>query len=175
MKRLLALIQSPMPARTPNCRIHTKEPSGKRVRCGLFRFDQIVVLSRVTLLSAFTATIWSVHQPPSLHSQLNPRDRNMQGKTTDEWIEEYAESHQHPVNRLCHLLGIPMILISLALIPVGYFTNPWIFRAGVLLFVGGWVLQFVGHAIEGKPPEFLQNWRFLLIGTKWWWKKMFEK
>ena len=131
----------------------------------LVRSDRCIV-TRYTSLGIHRYNLDS-HLPQSLHSQLNPRDRNMQGKTTDEWIEEYAESHQHPVNRLCHLLGIPMILISLALIPVGYLTNPWIFRAGVLLFVGGWVLQFVGHAIEGKPPEFLQNWRFLLIGTKW--------
>ena len=24
-----------------------------------------------------------------------------------EWVARYAESHQHPVNRLCHTFGIP--------------------------------------------------------------------
>ncbi|MGF6226268.1 putative membrane protein YGL010W [Inquilinus ginsengisoli] len=35
--------------------------------------------------------------------------------------------------------------------------------AGVL-FVGGWVLQLVGHAYEGKRPAFLSNLFQLLIG-----------
>ena len=30
-----------------------------------------------------------------------------------DWIRQYAESHQHPVNRWCHTLGIPMIVVSL--------------------------------------------------------------
>jgi len=28
------------------------------------------------------------------------------------------------------------------------------------------------HAIEGKPPEFLKDWRFLLVGSRWWLAKM---
>ena len=31
---------------------------------------------------------------------------------------------------------------------------------------------FIGHAVEGKPPEFLSNWRFLLIGFRWWLRKV---
>jgi uncharacterized membrane protein YGL010W len=43
---------------------------------------------------------------------------------------------------------------------------------GVALFLLGWTLQFIGHAIEGKPPEFLKDWRFLLVGSRWWVAKM---
>ena len=100
---------------------------------------------------------------------------NMQDKTNDEWIEEYSESHQHPINRLCHFWGIPMIVVSLVLMLIGCLANRWLFGTGVGLFLLGWILQFVGHAFEGKPPEFLRNWRFLLVGTKWWWKKMFGR
>jgi uncharacterized membrane protein YGL010W len=32
----------------------------------------------------------------------------------------------------------------------------------------GWIFQFVGHAFEGKPPEFFSDWRFLLVGARWW-------
>jgi uncharacterized membrane protein YGL010W len=42
----------------------------------------------------------------------------------------------------------------------------WLVPAG--LFVVGWIFQFVGHAFEGKPPEFFRDWRFLLVGTRWW-------
>jgi hypothetical protein len=27
---------------------------------------------------------------------------------------------------------------------------------------------FVGHAFEGKPPEFFRDWRFLFVGLRWW-------
>ena len=29
----------------------------------------------------------------------------MGGKTWDEWIEEYSEGHQHPINQLTHKFG----------------------------------------------------------------------
>jgi uncharacterized membrane protein YGL010W len=37
----------------------------------------------------------------------------------------------------------------------------------VVLFVFGWVLQFIGHTIEGKRPSFFEDLRFLLIGPLW--------
>lgn len=37
------------------------------------------------------------------------------------------------------------------------------------LFVVMWILQFVGHKIEGKKPSFFDDLRFLLIGPAWWW------
>jgi uncharacterized membrane protein YGL010W len=93
------------------------------------------------------------------------------GRSWDSWISEYSESHQHPLNRLTHTFGIPIILLSLPLLVAGIFwrTALWV---GVALFVVGWTLQFIGHAIEGKPPEFLKDWRFLLVGSRWWVAKM---
>ena len=70
-------------------------------------------------------------------------------KTSDEWIAQYATSHQHPVNRACHTVGIPLIVLSIALGVAGF----W--RTALGLFVLGWVFQFVGHAFEGKPPGVL--------------------
>ena len=43
------------------------------------------------------------------------------------------------------------------------------------LFVLGWVFQFIGHAFEGKPPEFLKDWRFLFVGLSWWFAKLAGK
>lgn len=86
-------------------------------------------------------------------------------------MARYATSHQHPVNRLCHTLGIPLIVLSLLLFGVSVFVGglwPW----ALALFVVGWAFQFIGHAVEGKPPEFLQDWRFLLVGLRWWVAKM---
>jgi uncharacterized membrane protein YGL010W len=105
---------------------------------------------------------------------------NLGGKPMSDWIEEYGHSHQHPVNRLCHTFGIPMIALSLPLfvvalipfvtsslpIPSGFWKIP------AALFIVGWILQFVGHAVEGEPPEFFKDWRFLFVGLRWWAKKV---
>jgi len=92
-------------------------------------------------------------------------------RTTSEWIAEYAGSHQHPVNRVCHTIGIPLIAISVVLFVVAVFVHG-LWRPALILFVIGWVFQFVGHAFEGKPPEFLKDWRFLFVGLRWWWAKL---
>jgi len=92
-------------------------------------------------------------------------------KTWSEWISEYSEGHQNPVNRFCHTLGIPLIVISLPLFLVSIFVHGlWI--VALALFVIGWIFQFVGHAFEGKPPEFFKDWRFLFVGLRWWFAKI---
>ena len=42
------------------------------------------------------------------------------GKSWEEWIQQYAQSHQHPANRFCHTLGIPLIAVSLPLFVVAF-------------------------------------------------------
>jgi uncharacterized membrane protein YGL010W len=87
------------------------------------------------------------------------------------WISEYAQSHQHPVNRACHTLGIPMIALSVPLVvPALLVRGFWVVPLG--LFGVGWIFQFIGHAFEGKPPEFLRDWRFLFVGLRWWFAKI---
>jgi uncharacterized membrane protein YGL010W len=91
----------------------------------------------------------------------------MGGKSREEWIAQYSRSHQHPVNRFCHTLGIPLIVVSLPLAAAAL-VMPGVLWPAVLLFVAGWTLQFVGHAFERKPPEFFHDWRFLFVGLRWW-------
>jgi uncharacterized membrane protein YGL010W len=92
-------------------------------------------------------------------------------KSWDEWIAQYAASHQHPINRACHTVGIPMIAVSLLIAPIAVWRPAWWWAAAVL-FVVGWVFQFAGHAFERKPPEFFTDWRFLFVGLRWWFAKM---
>lgn len=102
------------------------------------------------------------------------------GKPMAEWIEQYGRSHQHPVNQLCHTIGIPMIAVSMVLfvvaavplvVPDGPVSGGF-WKLPTALFVVGWVFQFIGHAVEKEPPEFFKDWRFLFVGLRWWFKKV---
>jgi uncharacterized membrane protein YGL010W len=93
------------------------------------------------------------------------------GRPWSEWIAQYSLSHQHPLNRLCHTLGIPLIALSLPLFVAAIFVDG-LWPVPLAMFVIGWIFQFVGHAVEGKPPEFLHDWRFLFVGLRWWVAKM---
>lgn len=42
-----------------------------------------------------------------------------------------------------------------------------LWQSSLLLFVLMWLLQFIGHRIEGKKPSFFQDIFFLLIGPAW--------
>ncbi|HEX7724058.1 MAG TPA: DUF962 domain-containing protein [Pyrinomonadaceae bacterium] len=75
-------------------------------------------------------------------------------------VDSYKSQHQHPMNRLCHMIGVPMITISW---PLFFFKWRW----ALALFVAGWVLQFVGHAIEGNRPAFLRNPLYFFVAPLW--------
>jgi uncharacterized membrane protein YGL010W len=75
-------------------------------------------------------------------------------------IDNCKSRHSHPVNKLCHTIGIPLIVVSL---PLFFYSWRW----ALALFLIGWVLQFVGHAIEGNQPAFFRNPIYLLVGP-WW-------
>ncbi len=95
-------------------------------------------------------------------------------RSWNDWIRQYSASHQNPVNRACHTVGIPMIALGILITPlISWHTRFWMLSVG--LFGFGWILQFIGHAFEGKPPEFFQDWHFLLVGLRWWFAKMAGK
>ena len=78
----------------------------------------------------------------------------------DSFVDNYKTRHRHPLNKLSHSIGIPMIVVSL---PLFFFSWRW----ALALFIVGWVFQFIGHAIEGNQPSFFSNPLYLLVGP-WW-------
>jgi uncharacterized membrane protein YGL010W len=92
-------------------------------------------------------------------------------RSWNDWISEYSTGHQNPVNRFCHTIGIPMIVISLIVLLASIFLHK-LFFWGIGLFVLGWIFQFIGHWFERKPPEFFKDWRFLFVGLRWWFAKI---
>ena len=63
------------------------------------------------------------------------------------------------------LLGLVTALLLAALVALGRALPLWF---GLSLFVGGWILQFIGHlAFEHRSPAFLRNLLHLLVGPAW--------
>lgn len=89
-------------------------------------------------------------------------------KANQSFIESYKEKHQHPLNKLTHNVGIPLIVVSLVVV---FFS--W--KIALAMFVGGWILQFVGHFIEGNQPAFFKNPVYLIIGPVWLAKRLLAK
>ena len=94
------------------------------------------------------------------------------GRSWESWIAEYSESHQHPLNRLTHTFGIPIILLSLPVLMAGMVWHRLLW-VGAALFVGGWLLQFLGHVIEGNKPAFLTNPAHVFVAPLWMARKIF--
>jgi len=50
-----------------------------------------------------------------------------------------------------------------------------LFQVSFILFIMAWIVQFIGHKIEGKKPSFFKDVQFLLIGPAWLMSMIFKK
>ena len=69
-------------------------------------------------------------------------------------------------------IGAAMTLLTIAsfgVIQLLVKFNISVWQFCLALFVVMWILQFVGHKIEGKKPSFFEDLKFLLVGPAWWW------
>lgn len=62
-------------------------------------------------------------------------------------LRNWLQRHQHPASQVLHAVGIPMSFVGTVVLAVA--GRPWWALAA---FVAGYVLQFIGHAIEGNDP-----------------------
>lgn len=73
--------------------------------------------------------------------------------------------------RLSLLIGFIMIFAMLLMEHLAYAVNIHLGNKSWMVFLAvfiiTWILQFVGHKIEGKKPSFLKDLQFLLIGPIW--------
>lgn len=152
-------------------------------------------------------------------------------RTLTQFLNEYQESHQNPVNSLIHMVCVPAIFFSslglLWAIPVGrwlglapevaawvnpvtlflplvtyfYMKMSWgslaamavwfaLSLAGILaiqsagwplvwisaaVWVIAWIVQVIGHEIEGAKPSFADDVVFLLIGPLFVMQKLYKR
>jgi uncharacterized membrane protein YGL010W len=79
----------------------------------------------------------------------------------DRYMAQYDHEHTNPWNKVLHAIGIPIILAGIVLLILTF----W--RIGLVFFVGGWILLFTGHRIEGNKPAFFQGVVYFLVGPIW--------
>lgn len=77
------------------------------------------------------------------------------------YMNQYDHEHSSGWNKLLHGIGIPLIFAGVVLLVLFY----W--KAGAACFIGGWMLLFLGHKIEGNKPAFFQGLIYLLVGPVW--------
>ena len=80
----------------------------------------------------------------------------------DFWTRHFAlylYEHQHPLSRLLHMFGIPILLFTALLALI---THSWgLFLIGQIV---GWTIQILGHKIEGNRPAFLRDPTSFVMG-----------
>ena len=75
--------------------------------------------------------------------------------------------------RLSYLMSLGMLLFSLLCLIAIYQVELlfqsvyYLFSLHIGIFIFAWILQFIGHEIEGKKPAFVEDLKFLLIGPAW--------
>lgn len=69
--------------------------------------------------------------------------------------------------RMSMPIAVGMLAVSAALVAPLPLLGPRLLWVAGIVFVVAWIGQFIGHAIEGKKPKFLQDLQFLLVGPAW--------
>ena len=83
-------------------------------------------------------------------------------------VNDWIERHRDPRSFVLHLLGIPGTILGVLLIPVyAMLLSMPVFGLALAAFVGGFVLQFLGHALDGTEPGEIK-------GLRTWWARRRE-
>ncbi|MGB0367919.1 MAG: DUF962 domain-containing protein [Flavobacteriales bacterium] len=50
-----------------------------------------------------------------------------------------------------------------------------VWKISLIVFVLSWIMQFVGHKVEGKKPSFFKDLQFFMVGPAWVMAKLYKK
>lgn len=64
-------------------------------------------------------------------------------------------------------IALGMLAVTAALVYPMLLLGRHVLVVAVIVFVGAWIGQFIGHRIEGKKPSFFEDLQFLLVGPAW--------
>ena len=83
-------------------------------------------------------------------------------------VNDWIERHRDPRSFALHLFGIPATILGVLLIPVyTMLVSIPVFGFALAAFLGGFVIQFLGHALDGTEPGEIK-------GLRLWWSRRRE-
>jgi uncharacterized membrane protein YGL010W len=77
--------------------------------------------------------------------------------------------------RLSNVFFASMVLWSVLIIALIHAMGSHVLISSVVIFIGAWIIQFVGHKIEGKKPSFFEDIQYLWVGPMFVLSKLFIK
>lgn len=125
---------------------------------------------KVTALGLFTRGF------QGLEKEWRLAHPEFEGGFAERWqkaLEFYDATHKEDANRKLHIVGIPFIVAgSLGLLIFPAYRPLWGIAAAS--FVGGWVLNFIGHGRHEKnTPAFADDPLSFIAGPVWDFRQVF--
>lgn len=77
--------------------------------------------------------------------------------------------------RLSAVFFVSMLLWSVATVATVFAMGPSVLPVSVAIFVGAWILQFIGHKLEGQKPSFFEDIQYLWVGPLFVLSKLFSR
>jgi uncharacterized membrane protein YGL010W len=77
--------------------------------------------------------------------------------------------------RLSVVFLLAMGVWSALLLALVFAMGPLVLPISISIFVGAWILQFIGHKLEGKKPSFFEDLQYLWVGPLFVLSKLFLK
>lgn len=77
--------------------------------------------------------------------------------------------------RLSMVFFASMAVSSAAMLAIVLALGPQLMPVSIAIFVGAWVLQFIGHKIEGKKSSFFEDLQYLWLGPLFVLSRLFGK
>ncbi|MFC6282478.1 MULTISPECIES: Mpo1 family 2-hydroxy fatty acid dioxygenase [Polaromonas] len=77
--------------------------------------------------------------------------------------------------RLSAVFLLTMAVLSALAIALVFAMGSRVLPISIAIFAGAWVLQFIGHHMEGKKPSFFEDLQYLWVGPLFVLSKLFGK
>lgn len=77
--------------------------------------------------------------------------------------------------RLSGVFLLSMAVLSAVALLLVRAMGEQVLPVSIVIFVGAWIAQFVGHKIEGKKPSFFEDLQYLWVGPLFVLSKLYGK
>ena len=77
--------------------------------------------------------------------------------------------------RLSTIFLVAMLVWSTILYWLILMMGDKVWQTSLIIFVGAWIAQFIGHHLEGKKPSFFEDIQYLWVGPLFVLSKLFGK